>query len=57
MISKTAEQMWGAALLMLNPECLIDKFLDWIEELSGAMLPAQVEALVRIEERRDPFSA
>jgi hypothetical protein len=53
---KTAERIWGAALLM-SPGCLIDKFLDWIEELSEAMVPARVEELVRIEARRDPFRA
>lgn len=56
MISKTAEQMWGAALSM-SPGSLVDKFLDWVEELSGTMFPARVEGLVRIEERRDPLSA
>jgi hypothetical protein len=56
MISKTAEQMWGAALSM-SPANLIDKFLDWIEELGGAMVPAQVERLVRTEQRRAPFGA
>jgi hypothetical protein len=56
MISKTAEQMWGAALSM-SPANFIDKFLDWIEELSGAMMPTHVEALGRIEQRRAPFDA
>jgi hypothetical protein len=56
MISKTAERMLGAALSM-RPRSLIDKFLDWIEELGSAMMPARAEALVRIDERRDPFSA
>ena len=32
MISKTAERMWGVALLMLSPGYLIDKFLDWVAE-------------------------
>jgi hypothetical protein len=39
----------------MSPANLIDKFLDWIEELSGAMMPAHVEALVRIEQRRASF--
>jgi hypothetical protein len=56
MMIKTAERMWGAALLM-SPGYLIDKFLDWIEELSEAMVPARVEELVRVEARRDPFRA
>jgi len=56
MMIKTAERMWGAALSM-SPARLIDKFLDWIEQLSEAMVPAQAEELVRIEARRDPFGA
>jgi len=56
MISKTAERMLCAAL-SVSPGSLIDRFLDWIEELGGAMMPARAEALVRIEERRDPFGA
>ena len=56
MMIKTAERMWGAAVSM-SPVCLIDKFLDWIEPLSEAILPAQAEELVRIEARRDPFRA
>jgi hypothetical protein len=31
MISKTAERMW-LALLMLSPGYLIDKFLNWVAE-------------------------
>jgi hypothetical protein len=59
MISKTAEQMWGVALLTLSPGYLIDKFLDWVEEFRGTMLPAYVDRLdeVRAEERLDPFNA
>ena len=56
MISKTTEWTLGAALSM-SPGSLVDKFLDWIEKLGGAMMPARAEALVRIDERRDPFSA
>ena len=61
MISRTAEQMWGAALLMLNPGCLIDKFLDWLEELSETLVPARIDELacnrVRAEAPLDPFNA
>ena len=56
MMIKTAERVWGAAFSM-SPVRLIDKFLDWIEQLSEAMVPAQAEELVRIETRRDPFRA
>ena len=41
---KTAKQMWNAALAM-SPSYLIDKFLDWVEELSIAKTPAQVNGL------------
>jgi hypothetical protein len=55
MISKTAEQMWGVALLMLSPGYLVDKFLDWVEEFRDTMLPAYVDRPtaneVRAEER------
>ena len=53
MMIKTAEQMWGAALLMLSPGCLIDKFLDWLEELRGAMVPAQIDGLAGNAERTE----
>ena len=56
MIGKTAERIWGAALSM-SPGNLIDKFLDWLDEVRGAIVPAHVEGLARIEERRDRFSA
>jgi hypothetical protein len=36
MMTKMAEQMWGAAV-SLSPGYLIDKFLDWLEELNVAM--------------------
>jgi hypothetical protein len=48
--------MWSAALAM-RPGYLIDKFLDWIEELSNTMVAAQADTLAlteaRIEARRD----
>ena len=44
MITKMAEQMWGAAV-SLSPGHLIDKFLDWLERLSVAMTPHQLAAL------------
>jgi hypothetical protein len=42
---KTAKRVWGTALSM-RPGSLIDKFLDWVEELSGAIVPAQPGASV-----------
>jgi hypothetical protein len=51
MPSRIVEQMWGAARLMLSPEYLIDKLLDWIDELSGvgATAAAQGGRLVTSE--------
>jgi hypothetical protein len=47
--------------LTLSPGCLIDRFLDWVEDLSAVMLPVHVNALavseVPIETRRGPFGA
>jgi hypothetical protein len=61
MISKTAEQMWGAAHLMLSPGTLIDKFLDQLEELSVALVPVRTDglacAVVRNEALLEKFSA
>ena len=60
MMTKLAEKMRGAALA-LSAGYLIDKFLDWLEELSVAMVPAQVggfaNSAVRTTAVRDPFNA
>jgi hypothetical protein len=49
----------GAALLTLGPGCLIDRFLDWVEDISAVLLPVHVNALavseVPTDARRDPF--
>jgi hypothetical protein len=37
MIVRTAEATWGAAQLMLNPGYLIDKFLDWLDEVGDVL--------------------
>jgi hypothetical protein len=52
MMIKTAGQVWDAALAM-KPGYLIDKFLDWIEELSSALVSAQVHELALIEARTE----
>ncbi|HLG80345.1 MAG TPA: hypothetical protein VKY22_04970 [Bradyrhizobium sp.] len=49
---KTAVQMWDAARAT-SAGHLIDKFLDWIEQLSITMMPAQPDGLVRIEVRAE----
>ena len=50
MMNQLAERMRVAALSM-SPEHLIDKFLDWLDELRGAMALAEIDGLVRNEAR------
>jgi hypothetical protein len=50
MMNQLAERMRVAALSM-SPEHLIDKFLDWLEELRGAMALAEIDRLARNEVR------
>jgi len=56
MMINTAMRIRAAALAM-RPGHLIDKVLDWLEELSTTMVAAQPNTLalieVRIEARRD----
>jgi hypothetical protein len=49
-MNQLAERMWVAALSM-SPGHLVDKFLDWLEELSGAMAFAEIDKLARNELR------
>jgi hypothetical protein len=51
MVIELAEQIWGAAHWMLNPGYAIDKFLDWIEDVSGALVPVQIDGLACREVR------
>jgi len=50
MINQLAERMRVAALSM-SPEHLVDKFLDRLEELRGAMALAEIDKLARNELR------
>ena len=50
MINQLAERMRVAALSM-SPEHLVDKFLDRLEELRGAMALAEINSLARSESR------
>ena len=50
MINQLAERMRVAALSM-SPEHLVDKFLDWLEELRDAMGLAEIDGLARNEAR------
>ncbi len=49
-MNQLAEWMWGAALSM-SPENLVDKLLDWLEELRGAMALVEIDGSARNELR------
>ena len=49
-MNQLAERMTRAALSM-SPERVIDKFLDWLDELRGAMALAEINSLARSEAR------
>lgn len=62
MMNQTAVRMWDAGLSTLSPGCLIDRFLDWVEQLGIAMMvPAPADNVscreIRIETRVDQFDA
>jgi hypothetical protein len=48
MMNQLAVRMWDAALSM-SPGHLVDKFMDWLEELRGAMALAETDRLARNE--------
>jgi hypothetical protein len=50
MMDQLAERMRVAALSM-SPEHMVDKFLDWLEELRGALALAEINSLARNEAR------
>ena len=50
MMNQLAERMRAAALSM-SPERLVDKFLNWLEGLRGALALAEVNSLARNEAR------
>jgi hypothetical protein len=50
MMNQLAERMRVAALSM-SPEHLMDRFLDWLNELRGAMALAEIDGLARNEAR------
>jgi hypothetical protein len=49
-MNQLAERMRVAALSM-SPQHLVDKFLDWLDELRGAMALAEINSLARNEVR------
>ena len=50
MMNQLAERMRGAAFSM-SPGHLIDKLLDWLEELRCAMALVEIDRLARNEAR------
>ena len=50
MMNQLAERMKVAAL-SVSPGHLVDKFLDWLEELRGAMALAEINSFARNEVR------
>jgi hypothetical protein len=50
MMNQLAERI-GVAALSMSPGHLVDKFLDWLEELRGAMALAEIDRLARNEVR------
>lgn len=49
-MNQLAERMWDAALSM-SPGRMVDKFLDWLDELRGAMALVETDGLARNELR------
>ncbi len=51
-MNRTIERLRSASAWMRNPACLIDKFLDQIESLSGALaMPSRPAGLLPGEAR------
>jgi hypothetical protein len=50
MMNQLAERI-GVAALSMSPEHMVDKFLDWLEELRRAMALAEIDGLARNEVR------
>jgi hypothetical protein len=50
MMNQLAERVWVAALSM-SPGHLVDKFLDWLDELRDAMALDEIDGLARNEAR------
>jgi putative component of toxin-antitoxin plasmid stabilization module len=50
MMNQLAERVRAVALSM-SPEHLVDKFLDWLDELRDAMALAEINSLARNEAR------
>ena len=58
MLNQTTQPSQRTRLWFLSPACLIDRFLDYIEELSRFVLPAKADNLpcrVEIKARPERF--
>jgi len=44
MINQAFAHMWRSAFSVLSPVCLIDRILDWVDELGAAILPVEDNA-------------
>lgn len=47
MMNQMPARVWDGVLSVLTPGYLIDRILDWIDKLSGAIEPAQAARLPR----------
>ena len=45
MMNQTVVRMWSAGLAMLSPTRLVDRFLDWLEQVCVPTVPAPAERL------------
>jgi hypothetical protein len=46
-INQITERLWSVGQAMLDPAGLVDRFLDQIDRLGAALLPAQADGLAR----------
>jgi hypothetical protein len=56
MINSTIERIRGVRSWILSPSSLLDRFLDWIEELGMSIvaMPAQVDRAIHREKPIEP---
>jgi hypothetical protein len=56
-INQITERLWSVGQAMLDPAGLVDRFLDQIDRLGAALLPAQADGLacqrIQIDRRID----
>lgn len=44
-MTQTAVRMWDAGLAMLSLTFLIDRFLDWLDDVREPIMPAPIDRL------------